>query len=63
MCADVKNFYLNTILDRPKYMKLALSLIPQEIIDMYWLAEKAKNGRVYIQINKGMYGLTKQEDW
>jgi hypothetical protein len=57
MCADVKNFYLNTILDRPEYMKLALSLIPQEIIDQYGLAEKAKNGQVYIQINKGMYGL------
>jgi hypothetical protein len=57
MCADVKNFYLNTILDRPKYRNLALSLIPQEIIDTYGLAEKAKNGQVYIQINKGMYCL------
>jgi hypothetical protein len=57
MCADVKHFYLNTILDRPEYMKLALSLIPHEIIDMYGLAEKANNGQVYIQINKGMYGL------
>jgi hypothetical protein len=38
-------------------MKLALSLIPQEIIDMYGLADKAKNGQVYIQINKGVYGL------
>jgi hypothetical protein len=59
MCADVKNFYLNTILDRAEYMKLALSLVPQEIIDKYGLAEKAKNCRVYIQRNKGMYGLPK----
>jgi hypothetical protein len=57
MCADVKCFYLNTSLDRPKYMKLALSLIPQEIIDTHGLAEKANNGQVYIQINKGMCGL------
>jgi hypothetical protein len=57
MCADVKNFYLNTILDRPEYMKLSLSLIPQEIIDKYGLVEKAKNGQVYIHINKGMYVL------
>jgi hypothetical protein len=56
MCADVKNFYLNTILDHPEYMKLALSLIPQEIIDKYGMVEKTKNGQVYIQINKGMYG-------
>jgi hypothetical protein len=58
MCADIKNFYLNTILDRPEYMKLTLSLIPQEIIDTYRMAEKVKNGQVYIQINKCMYGLT-----
>jgi hypothetical protein len=52
MCADVKNFYLNTILDRLEYMKLALSIIPQEIIEKYKLLEKEKNGYVYIQINK-----------
>jgi hypothetical protein len=57
MCAEVKNFYLNTILDRPEFMKLALSIIPQEIIDIYKLLEKAKNGFVYIQINKIMNGL------
>jgi hypothetical protein len=33
MCADVKNFYLNTLLDRQEYMQLALTIIPQEIID------------------------------
>jgi hypothetical protein len=57
MCADVKKLYLNTPLDRPEYMRLPLSLIPQEIIDQYQLEEKAKNGQVYIRINKGMYGL------
>jgi hypothetical protein len=57
MCADVKNFYLNTILNRPEYMKLALSLISQEIIETYRLAEKAKNSQVYIKINSGMSGL------
>jgi hypothetical protein len=38
-------------------MKLTLSIIPQEIIDKYNLLEKEKNVYVYIQINKGMYGL------
>jgi hypothetical protein len=57
MCADIKNFYLNTPLDRPEYMRLPLSLTPQEIIDQYQLEEKANNGQVYIRIDKGMYGL------
>jgi hypothetical protein len=52
MCADVKNFYLNTLLDRP-----ALTIIPHEIIDKYKLMHKEKNGKVYIRIDKGMYGL------
>jgi hypothetical protein len=57
MCADVKKIFLNTPLDRPEYMRLALSIIPQEIIDKYKLGDKAKNGYVYIRIDKGMYGL------
>jgi hypothetical protein len=58
MCANVKRFYLSTMLDRPEYMRLALTIIPQEIIDKDSLLEKAKNGHVYIRIDKGMYGLT-----
>jgi hypothetical protein len=38
-------------------MQLALTIIPQEIIDKYKLMEKEKNGKVYISIDKGMYGL------
>jgi hypothetical protein len=38
-------------------MKLALNFIPQEIIDTYNLLEKEKNGYVYIQMDKVMYGL------
>jgi hypothetical protein len=57
MCADVKKFYLNTLLDRPEYMQLTLTIIPQEIIDKYKLMDKEKNGKVYIRIDKGMYGL------
>jgi hypothetical protein len=57
MCADVNNFYLNTLLDRPEYMRLSLNIILQEIIDKYNLLDKAKNGYVYIFIDKGIYGL------
>jgi hypothetical protein len=38
-------------------MRLTLRIIPQEIIDKYKLGDKAKNGYVYIRIDKGMYGL------
>ena len=57
ICADAKNFYLNTPLDRYEYMKMPIKLIPQEFIDLYDLASKAKNGYVYMEIQRGMYGL------
>jgi hypothetical protein len=57
MCTDVKNFYLNTLLERPEYMQLALTIIPQEIIYKYKLMGKERNGKVYIRIDKGTYGL------
>ena len=34
-CFDVKNFYLGTPLDRPKYVRIKISDIPQEFIDEY----------------------------
>ena len=57
ICADAKNFYLETPLDRYEYMKMPLKLIPQEFIDFYDLTCKAKNGFVYMEIQRGMYGL------
>ena len=56
-CADIKSFYLETPLDRPEYTRMPLALIPKEFQDAYNLKEKAKNGFVYMEINKGMYGL------
>ena len=62
--ADVKNFYLNTPLDRYEYMRMPIKLIPQEFIDMYNLTAKVKNGYVYIEIQKGMHGgYHKREFW
>ena len=57
MCDDVKNFYLNTPMDRPEYMKIPIDLIPPEIIIEYKLLDLVHEGYVYIEINKGMYGL------
>jgi hypothetical protein len=54
---DINNFYLSTPLGRFEYMVINLSSLPQEIIDKYNVLELAHDGRVYIEIQKGMYGL------
>jgi hypothetical protein len=54
---DIKIFYLNTPLGRFEYMVINLSSLPQEKIDKYDLIKLAQDRKVYIQIQKGMYGL------
>jgi hypothetical protein len=56
---DITNFYLNTPLGRFEYMVINLSSLPQEMIDKYSLIELAQDGKAYIEIQKGMYGLPK----
>jgi hypothetical protein len=57
MGINLKNFYLNTPLDRYEYMRLSIDIIPDKIIDEYNLRPLVSNGYVYIEIRKGMYGL------
>ena len=58
MTMDISNFYLMTPLSRLEYIRIKLSDIPDEIIREYNLGEKAtKDGSIYIEANKGMYGL------
>ena len=57
MCFDIENFYLNTPLDRPEYVKIKLSKIPQEFIDEYDLTKFAHKGWVYFKIRRDCYGL------
>jgi hypothetical protein len=54
---DIKHFYLNTPFGRLEYMVINLSSLPQETIEKYDLKELAQDGKVYIEIQKGMYGL------
>jgi hypothetical protein len=57
---DINNFYLNTPLGEFEYMVINLALLPQETIEKYEkydLNELAQDGKVYIEIQKGMYGL------
>ena len=57
MCADVKNFYLNTPLEEPEYMKIKVDLIPTEFLSKYNLQHKVYKGFIWIRIVKTMYGL------
>ena len=57
MTADIGNFYLGTPMDRFEYMFIPMKFIPLEIQQQYNLQEKAKDGKVYTRIEKGMYGL------
>ena len=58
LTAEIKNFYLNNDLPDPEYMKLHISIIPEEIIEAYNVFTiKENNGWVYMKICKGMYGL------
>ena len=56
-CFDIANFYLMTPLDRPEYMRIKISDIPQEFIDEYDLTNHTCSGWVYFEIVKGCYGL------
>ena len=55
---DLKDYCLNTPMERPEYMRMKLKDLPQEFVNMYNLTKKAEDiGNVYIRIQKGMYGL------
>jgi hypothetical protein len=57
MTTDVKNYYLGTPLPRYEYMRLPISILPNEIIEKYHLKRLAVDGWIYLEIRKGMYGL------
>ena len=51
LIADIKYFYLNTVMERYEYMRIHISIIPQEIVDRYNLLDLVnENGWVYIKI-------------
>jgi hypothetical protein len=61
LVVDIQNLYINNPLGRFEYMVINLSSLPQEIIDEFGLLELAHDGRVYIEIQKGMYGLPQSD--
>jgi hypothetical protein len=58
MTLDVKKFYLNTPMVRYEYVRIKIDDIPEEIIVEYNLCDKVTpDGHVFVEIQKGMYGL------
>ena len=56
---DIKKFYLYNPMSKQEYYMIAISLIPQDIIDNYNLVDQKTNGFLYVRAEKGMYGLVK----
>jgi hypothetical protein len=59
MCLDVNNFYFGTPMESFEYMRIPIKLIPHEIIVQFNLLTLVSDGHVYIEVQKGMYGLPK----
>ena len=57
LIVDVKNFYLKNPMEKEEYIKIALKIPPQEIIDTYDLFSKQCARYIYVRIYKGMYGM------
>lgn len=57
MTIDISKFYLGTTLPRSEYICMPISIITQPIIEQYHLQNKTHNNKVYMKIDKGMYGL------
>jgi hypothetical protein len=54
---DIKNFYLDTPMPDPEYVRIKISDIPDEFFMEYNLGGRDRNGWIYFEIRKGYYGL------
>ena len=58
MTLDIKDFFLQTVMDRPEFMKIHSKYILKDIHDKYNITNKIHtDGYVYCRIKRGMYGL------
>jgi hypothetical protein len=57
MCLDVNNVYLGTPMEHFEYLRIPIKLIPLEIITQYALLPLISDEHIYIEVQKGMYGL------
>jgi hypothetical protein len=56
-CANIGDMYLQTPMDRYKYMRIKANLVPDKFKDLYKLHDKVYNGFIYTEICRGCYGL------
>jgi len=62
MTAGIRDFYINTPMEWLEYyMAIPIADLLETIIMQYNLHELKHNGNVYIEIQKGMYGLPQAE--
>jgi hypothetical protein len=54
---NLKNFYLNTPIPDPEYVRIKISGIPEEFIEEYNLTGRDPDGWIYFEICQGCYGL------
>ena len=55
---DIKDFFLSTKMDRPEYIRIHRKYFSTKFLTIYNLHNKiAPDGRIYVKIYKGMYGL------
>ena len=58
MTIDTKGFYLNTIMERPEYLRMKIANFPDDVIKHYKIKDKVgAKGNLYVKCVKGMYGL------
>jgi hypothetical protein len=57
LTGDISNMYLNSTLPEPEYVKFKVELIQPNIIKHYNLEPLIRDGYVYAQNNKAIYGL------
>ena len=57
ICSDISGFYLETPLPKFENTKMSIRDIPQAFQYLYGLDAMAKNGFIYMCVQKGMYCL------
>ena len=56
--ADLSDFFLESTMPTPEYMRIHSKYFPPEMKESYNIEQRiAKDGYVYVKIKKGMYGL------
>jgi hypothetical protein len=57
MSLDISNFYLMTPMEDYEYIRMDLRDFPDDIIELYNLNEIAREGKVYVEARRCIYGL------